>query len=112
SVYRVLTLSVFAQLNHLVPSQSWRQGSVFDICPGSAVAWAPEPMVALIVVVTAADEKHIVRNPHGDVDTGIAQKDHLGGSLYNHGRRWANVHIDVHLGTSLHGKQSAQKHER
>src|SRR5262249_61625001 len=95
----------------LVLPQAGRQGSVLHVCPGTAVAKSPEPMVSVKVVVPAADEEHVVWDADSCVDTWIGQEQHFRRRLYNDGSRRPDVHVYVDLAARLRRQRGAQEHQ-
>src|SRR5262245_44141150 len=82
----IFALSEFTQLFHLVPSEAWRQPFNRHVGPRSAVSRSPEPMVAMEIVVAAADEKDVIGNTYGYIHLGLRQQDHCWRRVHNDGR--------------------------
>src|SRR3989441_669267 len=59
----------------------------------------PEPMVAMEIVVAAADEKDVIGNTYGYVHLGLRQHYHCWRRVHNDGRWLADVDVYAHLGT-------------
>src|SRR5438552_8620368 len=90
SVHGVLAFAVFTQPDKPVFSEPGRQGPILQISPRSAVSGSPEPVVAMKIVVAAADKKPVIRTPNCCIDPEVLQQQLVWMSFHDYRGRWAS----------------------
>ena len=100
----IFPLAKFAQFDDLIFPKARRKRIDSDVGPWAAISRSPEPMIAVKIIVTAADEKDVVRNTHRHVRLRFGQQDHGWRRVHNYRRRLADMDIDVYLGQGRYGE--------